>query len=69
MPELQTILAQERNITLQKLAFILLRSCTVLWGLSLIRAVRAEGSMEGYLPHTKKAAGTVYDPERNGSVA
>lgn len=36
----------------------------MLWGLSLIRAVRAEGSMWGYLPHTKKAAGITYDPEK-----
>lgn len=36
----------------------------MLWGLSLIRAVRAEGSMEGYLLHTKKAAGIADDPEK-----
>lgn len=36
----------------------------MLWGLSLISAARAEGSMWGYLPHTKKAAGIVYDPEK-----
>lgn len=36
----------------------------MLWGLSLIRAARAEGSVEGYLLHTKKAAGIADDPEK-----